>query len=91
MNRPPPRTKSRRPGVPCPGCGHAVSQVRRTTARGDGLQRIRECAKCHRKFFTREATGKSDTRVTSLATDVVSLIHALGIVPNRNPTLDSFR
>ena len=81
MRRTPKRTKSRRPGILCPTCGNAVSQVMRTTARGDGLQRVRECAKCHRKFLTREATAKSDTGVTSLAIGVTSLIHALGLSP----------
>lgn len=72
-------TKQKRPGVPCPTCGSGLSSVRRTTQRGDGLQRVRECSKCHRKFITREAT--SDTGITALATDVVSLIRALGLTP----------
>ena len=89
MTRTPKRTRTRRPGgIPCPHCAAALSSVTRTTSRGDSLQRVRQCSACRRKFLTREATGKSDTRVNTLASDVVSLIHAMGIVPNRNPTLD---
>jgi hypothetical protein len=90
-NRKTKQTKSRRAAMPCPHCAERLSEVVRTTARGDGLQRIRRCLKCGRRFITREATAKSDTSVTTLATDVVSLIHAMGIVPKRNPSLDSFR
>lgn len=81
MTRPKKRTKSRRAGIPCPGCGHAVSQVMRTTGRGDALQRVRQCEKCNRKFITRESTRTNDTELTALATDVAALFRARGIAP----------
>ncbi len=74
-------TKQKRPGIPCPHCANAVSSVTRTKQRGDGLQRIRECSKCHQRFITRESSAKSDTGVMQLATDVTSLVRALGLSP----------
>lgn len=91
MNRSAKRTKSRRPGVPCPTCGNAVSQVMRTTARGDSLQRIRSCSQCQRRFVTRESFTKSDIDVMSLATGVTSLIHALGMSPRSSLPHDPIR
>ena len=75
------RKKARRPGIPCPHCGSALSSVSRTTQRGDVLQRIRRCEGCCKPFITRETSAKSDTGVTSLATGVTSLIKALGLSP----------
>lgn len=75
------RTKTRRPGVPCPHCGAALSSVTRTTQRGDGLQRIRRCNGCRKLFITTEAARKSDTDVTAIATGVISLARALNLNP----------
>ena len=74
-------TKQKRPGIPCPTCGHKLSSVNRTTQRGDGLQRIRRCEGCRKPFLTREVTAKSDSGVASLATGVTSLISARGLSP----------
>lgn len=74
------RTKPRRPGVPCPLCGHSFSDVIRTSP-GPAVQRIRRCAGCSKTFITNERTGKNDTGVFLNDSAVEILLKALQVSP----------
>ena len=76
------KPKSRRAGIACPRCGWQFNQVVRVTTRGDSLQRQRECQKCCHRFLTREASKKSDTRITF---GVDSLINAMNLTAKKRP------
>lgn len=76
------KPRARRPGVPCPSCQHPFSHVVRTTTKGAIVSRQRSCAKCSRKFVTRECVVGSDTGVTSLASAVAFLNKMVETTPH---------
>jgi len=71
------RALQARHAPPCPSCGNRASEVRRTTSKGDAVQRVRHCKKCPRQWTTKEiATG-----ITLPATGIETLLRAFGITP----------
>ena len=95
MKKPKPKpTKTRRPSVRCPSCGHEFSDVERTAAPfGGSITRVRRCLSCRKTFRTvqpvERAAGTSDLLpvADAAATSIAGLMKVLRLTPDDLPPM----
>lgn len=68
------RPRTRRPGVACPHCGEAVSEVEITTPVEGQVTRRRRCRSCSRTYGTTESADLTSMR--TIYTGVKNLANA---------------
>ena len=77
----PKRQHTRRPLLPCPGCGHRFTEVAKVIPVADVIRRQRRCLGCGERFITTESTKIKDTGIP-LATGIQQVLESMKRTPH---------